>query len=963
MVPKNNISVHFIAGTLDDGIALLKSGKVDVHAGMAVDMSNDMNLSQGAAIYESNAIIFTDKDIEYSGSFEELNAYQVGVIQNESTGEYLKNYLQNTAPVSFSGYSQLMDAVVEGRIKVFAADALTTFFHLNQKGILNSFYYNRSESLFATEWRPTVLATNKDVQNLVSSGMDLVSDTARQKILRRWSSGIPHIVADAIIIATPIKYPPLSVIGSDGKARGYLIDFWQEWGRQVNMEVQFRGSVWNETLRGVKSGEADIHSGLFKNEERKTWLTFSHPFFVTETALFYKNDSDKLPSLDKLAGKPIGAIQGSFQENFLRKEYPSIKVIGYSDLDRMFIALFQGDVKAIVAEEPEVIGTLNRLGLSGAVQKGEKLFQNDIYAGVLKENKELMELVNRGINAIPESVRRELQERYFPSKSNWPRIILWFVAFIMILLCSIVLVSLNNKMLNRKIKERTSKLQESEKRLWMILDQAPLGILIIDSRTMLLQYANPSVCQMLRYEKGELRDMDVALLHMPEDFTQVSQKIKELAEGYKNIATDIPFLRKDGTMLDVDINAAPIELDKRPHLAAFLVDRTETRKLGIQLQHAQKMEAIGNLAGGVAHDLNNILSGVVGYPELLLRTLPKDSSLRKPLEAIHDSGQRAATVVADLLTVARGAASIRETHNINVLTEEYLDSPECEKLKSLYPEITFQSQFKAGHPTISCSPIHVKKCLMNLVTNAAEAIGKDGTLIVSTRNESIDDTAGGTQKIEIGAYVVISIQDTGSGISDIDLEHVFEPFYTTKTMGRSGTGLGLAIVWNTVQDHNGKVVVDSNEKGTSFQLYFPVSKNDVIDQIKTDKTEEFSSSGEHILVVDDESQLRDIASQMLQASGYNVDSVCSGELAIEFVKDTPVDLIVMDMMMEPGINGCQAYEEILTLFPDQKAIITSGFSESDDVKEALALGAGGFIKKPYSMAKLDRAVKEALNAP
>ncbi|MCP4413041.1 MAG: response regulator, partial [Gammaproteobacteria bacterium] len=315
-------------------------------------------------------------------------------------------------------------------------------------------------------------------------------------------------------------------------------------------------------------------------------------------------------------------------------------------------------------------------------------------------------------------------------------------------------------------------------------------------------------------------------------------------------------------------------------------------------------------AGGVAHDLNNILSGIVGYPELLLHDLPKDSKLRQPIEAILESGQRAATVVEDLLTVARGAASVREHHELNSLIQEYLDSPECKKLKSLHPNITYHQQFAATQSELLCSPVHIKKCLMNLVTNAAEAIAGSGEITVSTYNTQITAADSINNDLGEGSYVVLSIQDTGPGISSTDMAHIFEPFYTQKIMERSGTGLGLTVVWNTMKDHNGKVLVGSDKNGTCFKLYFSVSENKSVIQVKNNKVEEICHINEHILIVDDEPHLRDVASQMLRTIGCNVDSVSSGELAIEFVKKKSVNLILLDMLMEPGMNGRQTYEEI-----------------------------------------------------
>jgi len=381
----------------------------------------------------------------------------------------------------------------------------------------------------------------------------------------------------------------------------------------------------------------------------------------------------------------------------------------------------------------------------------------------------------------------------------------------------------------------------------------------------------------------------------------------------------------------------------------------------IRLRRAQKMEAIGLMAGGVAHDLNNILSGITGYPELLLLQLPAESELRQPIEAIKDSGKRAAAVVADLLTVARGVAITKVTANMNTLVSEYLDSPEYQQLRTARPYIQCHQNLTEGLPNLSCSPVHIKKCIMNLVTNAVEAIDKHGHITLNTTTVLPNRKwakENGLRQIE---YIVLTITDTGSGIPSDNIEHIFEPFYTKKVMGRSGTGLGLAVVWNTVEDHDGKIFVESSEKGTRFQLYFPVSDKENIIQSTNDTPEEYIGRNEHILIIDDEPVLRDIACQMLQTLGYTVDSVSSGELAIEFLKDNSVDLLMMDMLMEPGMNGRQTYEEILTFLPGQKAIIVSGFSESDDVKAALTLGAAAFIKKPYSLKQLGRKVKEVLN--
>ena len=412
-------------------------------------------------------------------------------------------------------------------------------------------------------------------------------------------------------------------------------------------------------------------------------------------------------------------------------------------------------------------------------------------------------------------------------------------------------------------------------------------------------------------------------------------------------------------MIPVLASASSIRDEEgKVHGAVFVLrDLRERKKLEEQVYRSKRMESIGLMAGGVAHDLNNILAGIIGYPELLLKTLPENSNLREPLEAIWESGQRAAMVVADLLTVARGVAIAKEVRHLNLLVKEYLTSPEHKKINILYPEISFEHRLKATLAGIFCSPLHIKKCLMNLITNAAEAVGSNGTISITTHNTQVDENKALEYEIAEGEYIVLCVEDTGFGIPEKDLQHIFEPFYTKKSMGRSGTGLGLTVVWNTVQDHESKIFVTSDEKGTCFQIYFPVSKEKIVVIEESSEQEKTAGRSGTILIVDDEPQLRDIAARMLKSLGYSVSSVCSGELAIKYILDKSVDLIVIDMQMEPGMNGYETYYEISKIYPEQKAVIVSGFSDSADVKAALKLGANGFIKKPYSLDQLGRAVK------
>lgn len=259
------------------------------------------------------------------------------------------------------------------------------------------------------------------------------------------------------------------------------------------------------------------------------------------------------------------------------------------------------------------------------------------------------------------------------------------------------------------------------------------------------------------------------------------------------------------------------------------------------------------------------------------------------------------------------------------------------------------------------SPVHLSKTIMNLVSNAAEAMSNGGEILIATANCYIDKSIKGFEAVEEGDYVTLTVSDTGIGISSQDLERIFEPFYTKKTMGRSGTGLGMAVVWGTVKDHNGYIDVKSElGQGTTFTLYFPVTRKAMPDQKPKISPEKYKGNGESILIVDDIKEQREIASEMLKKLGYNVAAVPSGEEALRYLKENSADLLVLDMIMNPGMNGLETFKKILHYYPDQKAVIASGFSESELVKEACNMGVGTYIKKPYSFEMIGLAVRDTL---
>lgn len=400
-------------------------------------------------------------------------------------------------------------------------------------------------------------------------------------------------------------------------------------------------------------------------------------------------------------------------------------------------------------------------------------------------------------------------------------------------------------------------------------------------------------------------------------------------------------------------------LEAEARIAALDKKLAESEK---KLARSQKIEAIGLLAGGVAHDLNNILASVVSYPELILMEDDLSEDTRKAVQAIQDAGLRAAAIIQDLLTVTRGVASPKEPANLNKITREFLVSAEYVELSRVNPKISITTSLDPELLNINASLIHVRKALMNLVSNAIDAVCKNdgGWVLISTENRYIDRPLKHYEEISIGEYAVLTVVDNGLGIASQDMDRIFEPFYSKKVIGRSGTGLGLTIVWNTVKDHNGFIDIVTSEQGTGFSLYFPITRDPEKEKETVMPMEAYKGKGQTVLIVDDQEDQRKITSILLTKLGYVTHAVSSGEGAVEYIKEHPVDLVILDMIMEPGINGRETYERIIRLYPNQRAIITTGYSHTDDVKAAQKLGAGQYLKKPFTLEKLGIATRDEL---
>jgi PAS domain S-box-containing protein len=446
-------------------------------------------------------------------------------------------------------------------------------------------------------------------------------------------------------------------------------------------------------------------------------------------------------------------------------------------------------------------------------------------------------------------------------------------------LLSIILLNASNALesleLYRMIREINENL-DRRKNYKILFEAAPDGVEVLDARGHIVD-CNKTYQILLGREIEDIVGKHASDFFSIDGRELLHRQYAELKEiGY--VESEVELVHRNGRRVPVWRKEKAIYDENGNFVGSVIYNRDlshqkkaeeEKRNLEVRLHRARKMEALGTLAGGVAHDLNNMLGSIIGYPDLLLMQIPEDSPLRKPLLTIQKSGEKAAAIVQDLLTLGRRGVVVPEPVDLNVVLTDYLKSLVFAKLKSFNPNVRFETRLERNLLNILGSPVHLSKTIMNLVSNAAEAMPQGGEVLISTEGIYIDRPIGGYDHVEKGDYVLLTVSDGGIGIPAQEVERIFEPFYTKKALGRSGTGLGMTVVWGTVKDHNGYIDVQSSDgRGTSFKLYFPVTSQEPKRELAgTRPLESYKGHQESILVVDDVEEQRNLACHVISELG------------------------------------------------------------------------------------------------
>ena len=762
-------------------------------------------------------------------------------------------------------------------------------------------------------------------------------------------------LARPVIISTEVNYHPYNFINERGEFDGMVRDYMDLIGERLGIEFEVRSyQTFSEVLEAARNREVDVVPGIVAAPERKSYLLFTQPAFVTRDFIFTRDDEEDIRTVDDLLGRRAGLVAGYARQAQFESEYPEIDLQLFATEIEGLLALSTGRVDAFVSE----IGTssyyIQQEAITNLRVAGEVEGMDEQTIATRSDWPMLNQILAKGLASITEEERQAIERRWIAVGGVDPAELrkVWYrVGFGLLIALGVIAVILAwsislRRLVTRRTAQLEQELEERKKveaainRLAVAVEQSAEYVMVVDAHGA-IEYANLAFAEASGEPEPAGKSFESLAVNSSREELSEGLKKAEAAGAWRGI---VELTQDGGSVMKVAMTVAPI-YDDFTELSGYVAtgrDVTHREKLEARLRQSEKLSSLGTLAGGIAHDFNNLLVPILGYADLLRR---ETSERSKPyVDGIIDASERARELVRRILIFGRGGSGTLEPLDLRFEVGDA--TPLLESMLPPKVELSFDLDSCGA---VMCDKTQFQQILVNLCSNAAHAMeGKGGTIGIRLEQHAVpNSTRTSPPDLPPGEYNVLTVSDSGAGMDDETVSRIFDPYYTDKPHGK-GTGLGLAIVHGVVNTHGGSVQVDSAvDVGTSVRVYLPVVDAEPQRRFVRAKEEMKRGDGQRILIIDDDELVLQTVDIMVQALGYTSSTWSDPVAALAAFVETPddYDAILVDYKM-PGMTGLELVDEARKVRPDVPIIVMSGNAEG--LREA----GVDYIAKPLSLAQL-----------
>ncbi|MFW5856337.1 MAG: transporter substrate-binding domain-containing protein [Planctomycetota bacterium] len=771
------------------------------------------------------------------------------------------------------------------------------------------------------------------------------------------------------------NYPPYEFLDETGQPAGFNIDVFRAVCAILDLEATIELGPWSRVREDLESGDIDLITGMYFSPDRDEEVDFSPPHIVVSQAIFVR-DGSPVRSLEDLQGREVLVQDGDIMHDFLRGQERSVTIVPVADPEEALRRLAAGRHDCALVSKLQGLYLRSKLDLAGIRTVGPALQLRDYCFAVREGDRALLTQLNEGLALLRETGEyRRIYLKWFGVheaerlRNETLRILAWVLGPIVLL---VALVLAWNALLRRRVRVATADLRteldhrriaehradEAREQLQTMADSLTACIAIVDREERYV-FANNIYERLLGRPPSELVGKRIEEVFGPEVTARIRPHLDQALAG-ERVSFDNVHPTADGSSVTFHVEYIPRRNagGEPDGFYVLAVDITERKRLEERLRHAEKMDAIGQLAGGVAHDFNNQLAGIMGYADLLATRIRDPDQLRL-LEGILATTQRAADLTGKLLAFARKGKFLVVRVDLHELVGEVASLLR----HTIDRRIRIRQRLDADCPVVQGDPGQLQNAILNLGLNARDAMPEGGELIFATETIHLDEKSSEAAGLALasGDYVALSVTDNGSGMDAETRRRALEPFFTTKAQGK-GVGMGLPSVFGAVQAHHGTLFIYSEPgRGATVRILLPVDTEAEAEANKApdDRTPELAPA--RILLVDDEPAIRETGAALLQNLGHTVITAEDGQQAVDRFRADPgaFDLVILDMVM-PHLGGREAYRALRAVDPGVKVLLASGYSLNGEAQGLLDEGVLGFLQKPYRQDTLRHAVRQAL---